>query len=82
MCSCSGFCEGCLYERLAVEAERHPPRNLCDKLHCNVCGYRDCAFDDYLHYEGDSCPSCGYVEVYSLPRTHDSYHFSEVEKNK
>jgi predicted nucleic-acid-binding Zn-ribbon protein len=49
-----------------MDVEKHPRRSACTTIDCSVCGYRDCGFNDFMHYCGDSCPSCGFVETFAL----------------
>jgi hypothetical protein len=40
----------------ALVAE-HPPREACLCVECQVCGVRDCPFEDEDHYRVGGCPS-------------------------
>jgi len=36
----------------------HPDTNKCSDSECIICGYRDCPYNEPLHYHHDGCPVC------------------------
>lgn len=48
------------YVRRQVHAElpSHPPTDVCEEPECLVCAFRDCPYQEPLHYHHDGCPAC------------------------
>lgn len=49
-------------DRIRAEVASHPATADCPDQECLICGYRDCPYQEPLHYHHDGCPACDMTE--------------------